>query len=139
MCGCLSSKVEKDSAAHYGDSRYYHCERRHQNCTARGHRFAVDTGAGEDTSNNVYDSCVSDRRDGGSDRRSCDSFIGDGGGGHLGGDGLVVRHDVDPICQYYDVDHHRQDCGYFIAHRGDTSVASYLAVRHVDGGTYFEL
>ncbi|XP_003240131.1 uncharacterized protein LOC100572902 [Acyrthosiphon pisum] len=139
MCGCLSSTVEKDSAAHYGDSRHYHCERRHQNCTARQHRFAADTGAGGDTCDIAPDNYVSYRRDNGTVRRSFDCFIGDSGGGHRGGDLHVGRHDVDPICKYYDVDHQRRDCGYFIAYHGDNSINSYFAVRHVDGGTYFEL
>jgi len=136
MCGCLSSTVKKDNAAHYGDSRYYHCERRIQSCTARGRRFGVGKGAGEDTSNNVHYNCDRDRRDGGSGKNSRDSSIG--GGGHPGGDHDVGLLDVDPICKYYDVDHQRQDCGYFDAYHGDTSIASYLAVRHDDGGTYFE-
>ncbi|CAI6367037.1 unnamed protein product [Macrosiphum euphorbiae] len=80
MCGCLSSKVEKDSSAHCGDRRYHYCERWHRNCTARSHRFAADTGAGGDTDYIVHDNYDSGRRDSGNDGSSCDSFIGDSGG-----------------------------------------------------------
>jgi len=140
MCGCLSSKVEKDSSARYGDSRYYHCKRREQNWTSRSHRYVADTEAGGDPNEIVLDHFDSGRRDSGGDVHICDTFIGDIGGDRRHGiDCHVGNHDINPICKYYDVDHQRRDCDCFIAYHGDISIGQYLAVRHVDSGSYFEL
>lgn len=130
MCGCRSSTVERDSTPHYGDSRLYHCKRRHQNCSDSDHCYVSDADTGGETSNNVDGNCNNDSRDSCSDKGSCDSFIGDDGGSH---------HDSDPVCRFYDVDHFRRDCGYFRAYRSDGGIGSYFVVRHVEGGTYFEI
>jgi len=139
MCGCLSSRVEKDSTQNYGGSKNYHYRYRHQDFTRLKIGYIDDTGAGGDTSNNVRGNCDSDHRDSCNDKGSGDSFIGDSGFGHHGSERSLDDNDVDPLWRYYDAENQRRDYGYFIAYRSDGCIGAFLAVRRVDGGTYYEL